>query len=344
VLYGIVAATTALLLAAVLSALLRNAGLRLGVVDRRRPPRCRLPVLGGVAVTAATCLVVALGGRLAGQPPGPAVDGLLVAGAAVAALGLLADVRRVKPRLLVGGTALAAACSVPYEDTGVAGGVLAVVWITVVTLGFRALDHADGLAATVGVITAFGAAACAAIEVLDDLALLLSVLAAALTGFLLHNWPPARVGLGACGTLFAGFVLAASCVRVRAGYELGPTAAVLGSIAALAAADVLLVLLVRRRTRRPGPDHLAHRLRRLGLTRSAVVLLLGLASAGGVLVAVLVHLGELRPAAALWVGAGALLLVTVMLLVRPVAPPGARIQPPRTESPQVRAPLRVRNG
>ncbi|MEU9912379.1 MraY family glycosyltransferase [Streptomyces sp. NPDC051001] len=326
-LYGIAAATTALLLATVLTALLRTAALRLGVVDRRWQHR-KVPLFGGVAVVLATCLVAVVGDRTGVAPLGSGVGGLLVAGAVLAALGLFADVRRVKARALVAGTAVAAACVVPYAQTGVAGGFLAVCWIVLVTVGFRALDHADGLAGAVGVVTAFGAGACAAAEVMDGLAVLLSVLAAALTGFLMHNWPPARVGLGSCGSLFAGFVLASAAVETRAGYGLGSSAAVLFALTALIAAEVLLVALTRRSG--SGTGHLAHRLRRLGLTPQGVIVVLGAGAFCGVLVGVLVHLGWLAESGALWVAAGALIVVLALLRAKPSA--------------QARARLRVRNG
>lgn len=106
---------------------------------------------------------------------------------------------------------------------------------------------------------------------MDGVAVLLSVLAAALTGFLMHNWHPARVGFGACGALFTGFVLASAAVVTRAGQELGSGAGVLFALNAVVAADVVLVVLARGLSGRPllraAPDHLAHRLRRLGLTR-----------------------------------------------------------------------------
>ncbi|MGV9455812.1 MraY family glycosyltransferase [Streptomyces sp. NPDC003635] len=338
-LYGIAAATTALLLAAVLTALVRAPALRLGLLDRRR--QRALPLGGGVAVVLVTCLVAAAGDWTGMAPLGSGIPRLLVAGAAVAALGLVADARRVKARFLVGGTAVAAACSVPYEETGVVGGLAAACWIVAVTLAFRALDHADALAGTVGVVTAFGVGACAAAEVMDGLAVLLSVLAAALTGFLMHNWHPARVGLGACGSLFAGFVLAAAAVLTRAGYD-GPTSAgVLYALTAVASADVVLVVLARRLGGRPllrrGPDHLAHRLRRLGLTPQGATVVLGAGAFGGVLAGVLVHLGWMAAAGVLWVGAGALIAVLLLLRVK-------RTRPRRTASVQVRAQLRVRNG
>lgn len=330
-LYGIAAATTALLLSAVLTALLRTAALRLGVVDRRRQQR-KVPLFGGVAVVLACCLVAGVGDRVGVAPLGSGVGGLLVAGAVVAGLGLFADVRRVKARVLVAGTAVAAGCVVPNEETGAVGGLLAVGWIVLVTLGFRALDHADGLAGTVGVVTAFGVGACAAAEVMDGLAVLLSVLAAALTGFLMHNWPPARVGLGSCGSLFTGFVLASAAVLTRAGQGFGASAAVLFALTAVVAAEVLLVALTRR-----GSGRLAHRLRRLGLTPQGVVVVLGAGAFCGVLVGVLVHLGWLAGSGVLWVAAGALIAVGGLLRLKPSSTP-------RPVSPQVRAQLRVRNG
>ncbi|MET9501687.1 MraY family glycosyltransferase [Streptomyces sp. NPDC006622] len=322
-LYGIVAATTALLLAAVLAALLRVPALRLGLLDRRQRQR-RVPLSGGVAVVLATCLVVVGGDRTGFAPLGEGMGTLLAAGAGVAALGLVADAWRLKTRFLVGGTALAAAFVVPYGDTGSLAGVAAVGWIACVALAFRALDHADGVAGTVGVVTAFGVAACAAAEVMDGLAVLLSVLAAALTGFLMHNWPPARVALGGCGAMFTGFLLAAAAVTTRAGQDTAVGAGVLFALTAVAVADALLVLLIRRTAGRPplrrGPDHLAHRLRRLGLTAAGAAVSLGVAAFAGVAVGVLVHTGLLGARAVLWVAGGVPVVVLVLWRVRARVP------------------------
>ncbi|OLZ64346.1 undecaprenyl-phosphate alpha-N-acetylglucosaminyl 1-phosphate transferase [Streptomyces sp. IMTB 2501] len=338
-LYGIAAATAALLLAALLAALLRVPALRAGIVDRRL--HRRLPLLGGLAVVLVTCLVAGVGQWTGVAPLGEGVCELVVAAASVAALGLVADVWRLRPRVLVAGTAVAALCVVPYGETGVLGGMLAVGWIVAASLAFKGLDHADGLAGTVGVVTAFGAGACAAAEIMDGLAVLLSVFAAALTGFLMHNWHPARIGLGNCGSLFTGFLLSSSLVFTRAGYDLASSAAVMFCLGAVALADALLVVLARGLARRPllrrGPDHLAHRLRRLGLTPPGSVVLLGAGSFSAVLVGVLVHTGWTGEGAVLWVAGGALLVVVVLL--------GIPVQSSQqTVSTQVSSQLRVRNG
>ncbi|MGW0210944.1 MraY family glycosyltransferase, partial [Streptomyces sp. NPDC003233] len=307
--------------------------------DRRR--QRRLPRLGGVAGVADTGLDAWVGPRTANAPLGGGVDRLLIAAAALAALGLAGDVWRIRARVLVAGTAVAAAYVVPYQETGVPGGLLAVGWIVLASFAFKGLDHADGLAGTVGVVTAFGAGVCAAAELMDGLAALLSVLAAALTGFLMHNWHPARIGLGACGSLFTGFLLSSSLVFTRAGYGFEPSSGVMFCLGAPALADAVLVVLSRRLAGRPlvrrGPDHLVHRLRPLGLTPQGSVVLLGAGSFASVLVGVLVHTGWTGDGAVAWVAGGTVLIVGVLLRV-PVQ------QPRRMPSTQVSARLRVRSG
>ncbi|AQS72044.1 MraY family glycosyltransferase [Streptomyces pactum] len=346
-LYGIAAATASFLLAALLTALLRAPALRLALVDRRR--QRPVPLLGGVAVVLVTGLAAWAGDWTGVVPVGSVVGRLLVAGTAVGALGLAADVWRLRRRWLLVGTAVAAACVVPYGVTGPVAGALAVAWIALVTVAFRGLDHADGVAGTVGVVTAFGVGACAAAELMDGLAVLLSALAAALTGFLLHNWHPARIALGACGSLFAGFLLAGAAVFTRAGHEPGAGVGVLFALTALASADAVLVLLSRRLAGRPplrgGPDHLAHRLRRLGLTPQGAVVVLGAASFSGVLVGVLAHTGLAGGTAVLWVAGVTAVGVLGLLRVRVYEPRRAGTDPrtrtslhgPRAE-PQGRSP------
>ncbi|PSK51122.1 putative undecaprenyl-phosphate N-acetylglucosaminyl 1-phosphate transferase [Streptomyces sp. 111WW2] len=245
---------------------------------------------------------------------------------------------RLRRRWLLAGTAVAAACVVPYGETGPVAGALAVGWVALVTGAFRGLDHADGVAGTVGVVTAFGVGACAAVELMDGPAVLLLVLAAALAGFLLHNWHPARIALGACGSLFTGFLLTGAAVLARTGYGPVGGAGVLCALTAVPVADAVLVLLSRRLAGRPlsrgGPDHLAHRLRRLGLTAQGVVVVLGGAALCAVVVGVLAHTGRVGGQAALWVAGGAAAGVLGLLRVRVYGP--ARLR----RGAGVRAPVR----
>ncbi|MFF4347391.1 MraY family glycosyltransferase [Streptomyces sp. NPDC001530] len=335
-LYGIAAATAALLLTAALAALLRTFALRFGVVERMGVPRARarsrawgrvrpVPLLGGVAVVGGTGLVAGVGDWTDVAPLGPEAGRVLVVGIGVALLGLVADLWAVPAVVRVAGVGGAAGLVVPYDELGLPGGVLAAAWIVFVVHAFASLDHADGVMGTVGVITAFALSGCAAVEVMDGLAALLSVLAAALTGFLMHGWPPARIVPGRCGALFAGFVLASAVVLVQAGRGAGDGLGAGFALTAVASADALLVLVSRwragRALLRSAPDHLVHRMRRLGMTRQGVMVVIGVAAFGGALVGLLIDLGWAGAGAAWWV-AGGVALVVLVGGVRPVSPRG----------------------
>ncbi|MFG3146944.1 MraY family glycosyltransferase [Streptomyces sp. NPDC048243] len=360
-LYGIAAATAALLLTAALTALLRSLALRLGAAGgpgllsaptRPRPSGAsvpsgpsgrdrRVPLLGGIAVAGATALVGCAGDWTGAAPLGPETGRLLVAALVVALAGLAADLLPVPPALRLTAVAGAAVLAVPYDALGVPGGVLAAGWIVLVTHAFRSLDQSDGVLGTVGVVTAFALSGCAAAEVMDGLAALLSVLAAALTGFLMHAWPPARIAAGRCGSQFAGFVLASAVVLVHAERPAGPGFGAAFALTAVVSADAVLVLVSRRRAGRPvlrsAPDHLVHRLRRAGLTRQGVMVVMGLAAFAGALVGLSIDLGWLGAWAALWV-AGAVLLVGAAGALRPGPRPRRPGVRPRSRPHAIPAP------
>ncbi|MDT9691296.1 MraY family glycosyltransferase [Streptomyces sp. P9(2023)] len=316
-----IAAVAALLLTAVLVGLLRGWALRLGLVDRptgRKAHARPTPHLGGVAVAVGTVAVSPLA-WWGDTPVGPATGALLSAAGAVAVLGLVDDLRPMSARSRLVVEACAAALVVHHAGFGLLLGALAVLWIVFVTNAFNLLDNSDGAMGTVGAVTAFGLSICAAAESLYGLALVLCALAAALTGFLRHNWYPARIFLGDCGSLFTGFVLASAAVLVHVGHEPLTTAGGVFALSAVVAADSLLVVVSRRRAGRSvlmgGTDHIAHRLRRLGLTTPGAAVVLGIASCVGVTIGLLLHRGVLGPSAALWVAAGVLAAVLGLLRV-----------------------------
>ncbi|EKX66657.1 MraY family glycosyltransferase [Streptomyces ipomoeae] len=325
-LYGILASASALLLTALLTAAVRAPALRFGIVERRRMRP--VPLLGGVALVGGVGAMAWVGEWSGVAPLGVEGARLLVAGAAMGGLGLVGDLWGLPfvPRVV--GIACAAGFVVPYEDVGVLGGVAGVVWIVLVVHGFKGLGRPDGVLGVVGVVTAFALSACAAAEVVDGLAALLSLLAAGLTGFLMQNWPPARVALGECGALFVGFLLAGGVVQVYAyarGHGVGIGAPF--ALTALVTADAVLVLVSRRLAGREpwrsGADHLAHRLRRLGLTPVGVVVVLGVCAVASAAVGVAVHMLWMRAGGVWWVVGGAVLVVAGLSRV-PVYGVGAR--------------------
>ncbi|MDI3407859.1 MraY family glycosyltransferase [Streptomyces cavernicola] len=350
-LYGIVASVVALLLTTVLTTCARLLGLRTGLVDRpggRKTYARPTPHTGGLAVVAGAVTVMCTGYA----PLGPGVAVLLAAAGAVALLGFVDDLRPlgVRPRLIV--ETGAAVAVVWASELTPAAGILAVSWIVLVTNSFNLIDNADGAMGVVGVVTALGLALCAAADGLTSLALLLCVLAAALTGFLTQNWHPARIFLGDCGSLFTGFVLACAAVLVHTGHEPLPGAVGLVSLTVVGLADTVLVALARRRAGRPlligGTDHIAHRLRRVGFTVPGAAVVLGATAFAGTLTGVLVHSGAWGPLAAgplfLAVAAGVWALLRVRVYERPAAGTGAARRAPQVGRPRRPRPTGRRGG
>nr|WP_239144316.1 MraY family glycosyltransferase [Streptomyces sp. SID14515] len=340
---GIIASgVAALFITVALAKGARRAALRPHVPDEpggRAPRAGALRRIGGAA--AVLGVGTAAGGALwlgAADDSAGSVAGLLAGAGTVAALGLVHDLKPLWAALRLAVQTAAAVLVVCLAGLSPAAGVLAVLWIVLVTNAFALLDHADGLLTSVGVVTAAGLLACAAVDGSPALALLPATLAAGLAGFLLHNWHPARLRLGASGAQFTGFALAASGALIQAAAPSGRAAwAALPALATVALADTALVLISRRRAARSPlrdtDDHIGHRLRRVRVTVPGTAILLALWAAVPVATGTLVYAELLHPALLLVPLAGSAAAVFALLRIPAYAPPRAtssRTTPPRT--------------
>ncbi|MEZ5330947.1 MAG: MraY family glycosyltransferase [Thermoanaerobaculia bacterium] len=294
-----VAFGAALLVAALTAPMARALALRYGWVDHpgaRKGHARPTPLLGGLALWGAVSAGwLAAGGLRAG---GEVVAAALLVGL----VGLWDDRRGLGPAAKLGVECLAALWVVAGGGTTVAAGdeglaaALGVAWVLLVTNAVNLLDNADGSAAgtvAIGALSLLGVAATAAGA--SPVAGIVAALAGACVGFLPFNRHPASLFMGDAGSLFIGFLLAVSSLRLHA-------AAPVDSGAAWAPALVLTVPLtdtafvVVSRLRRglnpltsPGRDHLAHRLTARGWTERGAVALLwaagALAGLGGIVAA-----------------------------------------------------------
>ncbi|MFI9190815.1 MraY family glycosyltransferase [Streptomyces californicus] len=335
---GIIASgVAALLITAALARIARRAALRPHTPAASAGRAARAGLLRRTGGTAAVLgVTAAAGGSLwlgaADDAPSSAA-GLLAGSGAVAALGLVHDLKPLRAALRLAVQTAAAVLVVCFAGLPPVAAVLAVLWTVLVTNAFALLDHADGLLTVVGAVTAAGLLACAAVDGGSALALLPAALVAGLGGFLLHTWHPARLRLGACGAQFTGFVLAASGALIQAAAPAGRAAwAALPALATVALADTALVVVSRRRAGRSplrgGNDHVGHRLRRLRVTVPGTAVLLALWAGVPVAAGTLVHAGLLHPAFLLVPLAGTVAAVLALLRVPGYPPP--RPAPPRT--------------
>jgi UDP-GlcNAc:undecaprenyl-phosphate GlcNAc-1-phosphate transferase len=281
VLYAI-SFTGALVVALALTPLAAKLALRFGVLDRPAPSKTHLeatPYLGGLAMAMA---VIIVGGVTAG------VSGefltILVGAVGLGILGLLDDQRLVGPwiKLLVEVSAGVALWLVGVRaglfDVAALDLALTVVWVVGITNAINLLDNMDGLASGVTAISAvtfFIISAQAGHFLVGSLAL---AVAGSALGFLVHNFPPAKIFLGDSGTLLFGFLLAALGLKLDLVGENGFVRSAIPILAlGVPVFDMLVVVIARIRDGRPiyvgGLDHTSHRLAGRGLSARSVALL-----------------------------------------------------------------------
>jgi UDP-GlcNAc:undecaprenyl-phosphate GlcNAc-1-phosphate transferase len=335
-----VAGFGALGLSATLTEPMRRLALRYGFTDRPAAHKAHArttPYLGGVAVVLATVLPIAAMVRHWNLK----MVALVVAGVAIAALGLLDDLRPLGPRVrLVVEAAAAGAVVVCGDRVRVFGSfwpdaVLTVIWIVVLTNSFNLLDNMDGAAASTATAITGVLAVFAWMSGVPGLAALLACLAAACGGFLCHNWPPARIFLGDAGSLFIGFVISTASVQLIGAHGGVGALTALGLVTFVATVDTTLVLISRYANGRSwcegGTDHVSHRLRRLGMNTSQVALVMFGVAAVSSLLGVLVAGGVLPAVKVLAGGTGTVATAVALLLHVPVYADRTRAGPTRPE-------------
>lgn len=197
-------AVLALALAAAITYGLGLVADRFGLVDRPdedlKGHGRNVPITGGIAILCASQAVLALGGVF--DP------GLLAASAALLALGVYDDLRGLSPLVRLIGAAAAGALLGWLTDFGDGPEtlILSVALVVVSVNAVNLLDGADGVAGSAGMMSAVGLAFLAWERGLDPLPAV--VIAGAVAGFLVVNWPPARAFLGDGGAYVVGCAIA----------------------------------------------------------------------------------------------------------------------------------------
>jgi len=247
-------------------------GPRIGYVDRPDDPtlkahdRPAVP-LGGVGVF--------LGVNAAGLMRSDLEWGLLIATTIVLILGLIDDRMGVEPKVRLG-VEMVAAVILVINVAGNPGIVLIVLGFALAVFAMNSVnlfDGLDGLVGSVGLVTAAGLAVIAQGRGLDSVSPL--ELGAALAGFLVLNWHPAKVFMGDAGAYFLGLYLTHLIIDSTndSALELVLTAGVLGVFAI----DMLVTLLRRRLNHRPlfigDRSHIYDQLRDRGLGVRSIVLI-----------------------------------------------------------------------
>jgi UDP-GlcNAc:undecaprenyl-phosphate GlcNAc-1-phosphate transferase len=267
---------------------------RLGLVTHPREDRWHrrpVPLLGGVAIMLGLVAAFAAVGR-----PGARFWPLLAVALLMGVVGLVDDVRPLRPQVKLVAQIVLAAVLVglgflleltPYAGVNV---LLTLVWVVGVTNAFNLLDNMDGLAAGMAVIAAGFRIGFFLMDGDRAGAAVTAGFAGAAVGFLIRNFPPARIFMGDAGSLFIGFFLAGVCLVSESAYSRGVAAVLVFPVllVLIPIFDTTFVTLTRLVTGRPvsqgGRDHTSHRLVGLGITeRQALAFLFGISVLSGLL-------------------------------------------------------------
>lgn len=286
------ASLAAFAVAALTTPVAARLAVRIGAIDR---PRARglsqrpTPLLGGLAI-----LVAVVGAALVWLPWDAETRAILAAAILIAVIGAIDDTVELHAGWKLAGQVAAALIPVaagvevrnvtlPFigaVDLGWTAAPLTVLGLVALMNVVNFSDGVDGLAAGV---CAIGAAAFAVIAFDLDRAsagVLAAITAGAAAGFLVHNFPPAKVFMGDSGANLLGLLLGS--VAVQGTLKTNAVVAVVLPLVILAVPllDTGFVVVKRLRYRRPvheaDQNHFHHRLARVGFSpRRTVAYLYG---------------------------------------------------------------------
>jgi UDP-GlcNAc:undecaprenyl-phosphate/decaprenyl-phosphate GlcNAc-1-phosphate transferase len=280
--------------AALLTPVTARLARRVGAVDQpkdRGLGRGSTPLLGGLAmlggVLVASALFLDFGGATEDR-----FRGILAGAIVIALVGALDDRFDLPPGVKLVGQVVAATIPVasgvevtnitlPFIGAvsfGSAGGPITVVALVGVMNVVNFSDGVDGLAAGVCAISAIAFAIIAFDLERNHAGVFAAITAGAALGFLIHNFYPASVYMGDCGSNLLGLLL--GCVAVEGAVKTQAVLALLFPLVVLAVPflDTTFVVLKRVKYRRPlyraDANHFHHRFSRIGFSQRRTVLYL----------------------------------------------------------------------
>jgi UDP-N-acetylmuramyl pentapeptide phosphotransferase/UDP-N-acetylglucosamine-1-phosphate transferase len=330
-----------------LTPLVRGLAIRHGVVDlpdARRPHKRPTARGGGVAVVLgvhAACLmaIVFPWPKLAGGLDLIWWEKFALSSAVLVVVGVIDDIRGMKPVIKLGGQVLAAVLIwlsgtrfgqllghdlPPWVDC-----VLTVIWLVAIINAFNLIDGLDGLASGLAIISAVGLCGILLMQQVPGQVLLLVGFIGACLGFLRYNFHPASVFLGDTGSMFLGFTLGVVSLQTfnKNTFLISLTIPIM--VLGVPIYDALLAIWrrtvrswvsgnageARRGIMQPDVEHLHHRLIKSGFSTQRVATFLYVLNGGLVTVGLLIMLFQSHAAGIFLIA----LLAGVYVLMRQLA-------------------------
>jgi len=272
-----------------------------GLVDEpgvRKVHRSPVPRIGGVAIAIACVMSFSVFAAcyFSSRPsviPLSTTLTLIAAATCVFLLGLIDDVLNISAKyklvVLLAVSAIFCASGGAVRQIVIDGRVilelgyfswpLTMIWLVGITVAANFIDGLDGLAGGIIAIASGVLALGAAVGGAPITVLLCISLSAALLGFLVFNFSPAKVFMGDCGSMFIGFILAGACTM--SSHTIGTTRSLIYPALALSVPllDTLLTFVRRAVLQRQSifaaeRGHIHHRLLNVGLSPRQAALFL----------------------------------------------------------------------
>jgi Fuc2NAc and GlcNAc transferase len=219
----LLSAGVVLIVSAVVTGMVRRFALAHGVMDipnQRSSHTTATPRGGGLSIVLACSGALVLL-AVAGVVQTRLLFALLFGGGLVAAIGFVDDRRPIPARVRLAVHVVAAAWAVAWlgglppirmgalvlsaDGLGYLLGVLAIVW----TLNlFNFMDGIDGIAASEALFVVTAAILLSLNSAAAEVSAAAGIFGAASAGFLLWNWPPAKIFMGDVGSGYSGYVIA----------------------------------------------------------------------------------------------------------------------------------------
>jgi UDP-GlcNAc:undecaprenyl-phosphate GlcNAc-1-phosphate transferase len=286
-LYGFLVAFAA---AALLTPLVARLARRIGAVDELKARGLAseaTPLLGGLAIFIGVLLAALLF-----LPDSERTRGIMGGAAFITLIGAWDDARDLPPWAKLAGQIVAALILVnagvvvnnitfPFlgaVDFGDLGAPLTVIGLVAVMNVVNFSDGVDGLAAGVCAISSIAFAIIAFDLGKDAAGVLAGITAGAALGFLIHNFHPASVFMGDCGSNLLGLLLGA--VIIEGSLKTNALIALVGPLVVLAVPflDTGFVVAKRLKYGRPvyraDSNHFHHRFHRIGFSQRRTVIYL----------------------------------------------------------------------
>src|SRR5262249_25828587 len=214
----------------------RGLARRLGLVDKpdghRKLQSDAIPLAGGIAIF--TVIVAIIGGLMAASADwrftvlnhGTLGLGLLLSGGIIILLGVadhalgLRGRQKLAGQIVAAGVLVASGLSIEKVqllgieiDLGLFAVPLTMFWLVGAINSLNLLDGIDGLAGTIGLVLSSALAVMAFMNGHNSIALVATIMAGSLVGFLRFNLPPATMYLGDAGSMLIGLAVGVMAIR-----------------------------------------------------------------------------------------------------------------------------------